>query len=184
MMREEILFGFCASLRDEVRMKNLTTRQWHTFGFLLIIAVLTTALYFQFVQDYEPCVLCEVQRFIYMLLAIAMFGGVLHNPGRWGWRIYSFIFLLIASLGAVIAGRQVWLQHLPADQVPACGPDLNFIVENMSAGSAIRQIFYGTADCATISWSFWGLSFAGWSLVTFLFIALISLWHMIAPKQS
>ena len=54
------------------------------------------------------------------------------------------------TLGAGIAGRHVWLQNLPADQVPACGPGLSYMLEQYAVMRMLQQV-YGSED-ATL-WS-------------------------------
>ena len=70
----------------------------------------------------DPCPLCLVQRgFFYAVIAVSLLGA-LHGPGRVGTVLWSILLFLFAAGGAATAGRQVWLQHLPPDKVPACGP--------------------------------------------------------------
>jgi disulfide bond formation protein DsbB len=83
---------------------------------------------------------------------------------------------VLALGGAGVAARQVWLQHLPAAQVPACGPDLFYMLENFPLGRTIEKLFTGSGQCAEVKWRFLGLSIAEWSLAWFLALALYALW--------
>jgi disulfide bond formation protein DsbB len=62
-------------------------------------------------------------------------------------------------------GRHVWLQHLPADQVPSCGPGLDYILERFPLGEALRLVFSGSGECAATDWLFLGLSMPAWVLI-------------------
>jgi protein dithiol:quinone oxidoreductase len=89
--------------------------------------------------------------------------------------IYSIITLIISLAGLGTAGRQVYLQHLPPDQVPSCGVGLNYMLQCLPINEVIKRVFEGSAECAQIHWSFLSLSMAEWSLVTFGFFSLVSL---------
>jgi len=86
--------------------------------------------------------------------------------------------------GIVTAGRQVWLQHLPADEVPACGPGLIFWMENMPWLKTLELLFKGDGNCAEVNWRFLGLSIAEWSLAWFVVFALIALRVLFTRKRS
>ncbi len=82
-------------------------------------------------------------------------------------RIYAGLAAFFALGGAAAAGRQVWLQHLPPDKVPQCGPDLFFMLENFPLSRTLKTLVAGTGECAVVDWTFLGLSIAEWSLLWF-----------------
>ena len=81
------------------------------------------------------------------------------------------------SSGIAIAGRHVWLQNLPEDQVPACGPSLDYMMDVMPALDVIRTVLSGDGNCAIIDASFLGVSLPGWTLLGFVALAI---WGIIA----
>ena len=86
---------------------------------LACAGLLAFGYYLQYFQDQDPCPLCLVQRgFYYVLLALFALGA-LQRPRRIGAALYCGAALLAALGGGAVATRQVWLQHLPADKVPA-----------------------------------------------------------------
>jgi disulfide bond formation protein DsbB len=140
-------------------------------GALVCLGLLGFAYYLQYVQRLEPCPLCMVQRgFFYAVLALFILAAI-HGPRGWGAFVYAALIALFALGGAATAGRQVWLQHLPPDKVPQCGPDLFFMLENFPLGRTLEKLFYGSGECAAVDWKFLGLSIAGWSLVWFIALA-------------
>jgi len=155
---------------------HLSTRVMFGAGAVVCAALLGFAYYLQYVDGLEPCPLCMVQRFFFYLVLAVMIAGALHSPAALGTRIYAGLATLFAIGGAAIASRQVWLQHLPADRVPQCGPDLAFMLENFPLSRTLEKLFTGTGECAVVDWSFLGLSIAGWSLVWFVALALYALW--------
>jgi disulfide bond formation protein DsbB len=89
------------------------------------------------------------------------------------------MILISAVIGAGIAGRQVWLQHLPPDAVPACGPGLEFMLDVFPLAEALKMVFTGSGECAEVNWTFIGFSIAEWSLVCFTVIAISSILHLL-----
>ena len=143
---------------------------------LVCAALLGYGYYLQYAQGLEPCPLCMIQRaFFYAVMAVFIIAA-LHRPGRLATAIYSALVILFALGGAATAGRQVWLQHLPADKVPQCGPDLFFMLQNFPLTRTFAKVFYGSGECAAVDWKFLDLSIAGWALVWFSLLALYALW--------
>jgi disulfide bond formation protein DsbB len=82
--------------------------------------------------------------------------------------------MLFSMMGAAVAGRQVWLQYLPPDQVPECGPGLEYMLEVYPLGETLAKILKGTGDCAEVDWTFLELSIAEWALISFIVLAAVS----------
>ncbi|MFT6431682.1 MAG: disulfide bond formation protein DsbB [Halopseudomonas sp.] len=80
-----------------------------------------------------------------------------------------------ALLGAAVAGRQVWLQHQPSDQLPSCLPSLDYMIDVLPLQDIMRMLFSGTADCAKVDWTFLGLSIAEGTLLAFIAFGLFGL---------
>ncbi len=146
-------------------------------GFLACAALLAYALYSQYYGGLMPCPLCTFQRGAFILLGVIFLIGALHAPsGQGGRRVYAVSALIAAGLGIAVAGRHVWLQHLPADQVPACGPDLSFMMEAFPLADVLRKVFTGSGECAEVDWTFLGLSMPEWSLIWFVGLAAWALY--------
>jgi disulfide bond formation protein DsbB len=145
-------------------------------GALVCIALLAFAYYLQYVQGLEPCPLCMVQRGFFYAVLVLFVLAALHAPRGWGGWLYAALISVFALGGAATAGRQVWLQHLPADKVPQCGPDLFFMMENFPLARTLEKLFYGSGECAAVDWKFLGLSIAGWSLVWFIVLGFYAWW--------
>ncbi len=144
-------------------------------GFVACTALIAIALYFQHVMSLEPCPLCILQRIAVIALGVIYLAGALHDPGRFGRRIYALLALLTAAIGGAIAGRHVWLENLPEDQIPACGPGLNYMLDNFPLAKALELVLRGSGECAEVTWTFLGLSIPAWTLVAFVGFAGLSL---------
>src|SRR5207302_1833624 len=113
--------------RCQITMKKLSTRAGFGLAAAVCAGLLAFAYYLQYVQHLEPCPLCYVQRwFFYAMLAVFVVAAI-HGRGA---LVYGGLTTLFAAGGLAAASRQVWLQHLPADKVPQCGPDLIFMLKN------------------------------------------------------
>lgn len=126
--------------------------------------------YLQYVKGLEPCPLCVFQRVCFMLLGATALIAAVHNPATLGARLYAALASAFAIGGIVFAGRQVWLQHLPPDKVPACAFGLDYWLETLPPVEVIKKVFRGTGECAKVDWTFLNLSIAEWTLFWFALI--------------
>jgi disulfide bond formation protein DsbB len=139
--------------------------------------LLAFGYYLQYFQGQEPCPLCLVQRAFYFMVLLVFAALAVHNPGkRLAKTAYCIAAFMLALGGGAVAARQVWLQHLPPDQVPECGPDLFYMMKNLPLQRTLEKLFKGSGQCAEVNWRFLGLSIAEWSLVCFAGLALYALW--------
>ncbi|MEE9334488.1 MAG: disulfide bond formation protein B [Granulosicoccaceae bacterium] len=143
---------------------------------VMVSGLLGYAYYTQYVEYLDPCPLCLTQRFFYFLCGIfALLALFRAGSVRWQKTLSTFIFIS-STAGIGTASRQVWLQHLPPDKVPECGPGLQYWIENMPFLRTLELLFKGDGNCAEVDWTFLGLSMASWSLLMFVLVAVVSIW--------
>jgi protein dithiol:quinone oxidoreductase len=152
-------------------------------GALVCALLLGFGYYLQYGKGLEPCPLCLVQRGFFIAVMAVCIVAALHGPRRRGAVAYGVLAGLFALGGAAVAARQVWLQHLPPDKVPQCGPDLYFMIENFPLSRTLRTLVSGTGECAAVDWTFLRLSIAEWSLLWFVALFLYCLWVVVAKLQ-
>ncbi len=146
----------------------MSTRMFFLTVMFSCIALMVFGLYLEYVQGLEPCPLCVFQRIAYILIGLIALIGATHNPKDLFLVIYKFLIIITAITGALIAGRQVWLQHLPPELVPECGPGLDYMLNVFPLSDAIKMILSGSGECAEVQWRFIGFSIAEWSLIMFI----------------
>jgi disulfide bond formation protein DsbB len=146
-------------------------------GFLVCAGMMGFALFAQHVLLLEPCPLCVLQRLVVISLGLVFLVAALHNPQGWGSRVYAALLFVVAGTGAGIAGWHVRLQSLPASEVPACGPGLDYMIDNFPLGEALSMVFKGSGECAEVVWSFLGLSMPSWVLVWMLGLGGAGIWN-------
>jgi disulfide bond formation protein DsbB len=138
------------------------------------------ALYLEHVQGLSPCPLCVFQRVGLMGLGFISLIALVHNPkSTVGKRIYALLGSLSILWSAGVAARHVWLQNLPPDQVPSCGPGLNYLIDALPLKNVLAQVLTGSGECAAIDWTFLGQSLPVWSLLFFVVLAVVSLWQLV-----
>ena len=160
-----------------VRITNLA-------GFAACAALLGYAYYSQMVSGLEPCPLCIFQRIGFIALGIVFVIAAAHNPGRLGARVYGVLIALTAIGGGAVAARHVYLQNLPPEQVPECGPGLDYMLDVFPLGETLSMVFTGSGECADVQWTFLGLSMPAWVLVWFVILGSVGLLRNLRPGQS
>lgn len=150
--------------------RPVSPRLWNMLGFLACLAGMMYALYAQYFLHLEPCPLCIFQRIALIALGTVFIIATLHDPQGWGSRVYALLILLVAGAGAAIAARHAWLQSLPPEQVPACGPGLDYLWQNFPIADLLNTVFRGSGECAKIDWELFHLSMPWWTL--FMFVGL------------
>ena len=159
---------------------QLTTDRQLFLGIILAcMALLGFGYYLQFVRGLDPCPLCILQRVVYLGIGVVCLAGFMHGAAA---RIYAAAALVCALTGAGIAARQVWLQHLPPDQVPECGPGLDFILQAFPLFDALKLIFTGSGECAETVWTFLSQSIAEWSLFWFAAFSVIFVYQCMGSE--
>ena len=148
----------------------MNTRLAYLLGLLICAALLGFGLYLQHVDGLDPCPLCIFQRVAFIALGLVFLLGALHNPGKTGAIVYAVLGGVAAVTGAAIAARHVWLQSLPPDQVPACGPGLSYMLEQFTLMRMLEKVLAGSGECAEAGWRFLGLTIPGWSLLWFVLL--------------
>ncbi|RFC35039.1 MAG: Thiol:disulfide interchange protein DsbB [Candidatus Nitrotoga sp. SPKER] len=152
--------------------RTLSNRWLYLPGTLVIAVVFGTALYLQYVLHQEPCPLCMIQRVIFIAMLVLFAIATLHNPKRSGTKVYGALIALLALSGVVTASRHIWLQHLPKDQVPACGPGLEYMLGNFPMAEVWQELMHGSGECAAKGWTFLGLGIPEWSLCLYVVLGV------------
>lgn len=137
--------------------------------FLACAGLIGFALYLQHSLGLEPCPMCILQRYAFIVVGVIALAGAIHNPALLGRRIYSALLAVMAATGGGVAIRHVYLEHNPP-KIFDCGADVGFMLESFPLTEALPMIFRGTGDCTKVLWRFLGLSIAEWSLICFVLL--------------
>ena len=159
--------------------------RWYWLGLIGCSALLAIAyFYFQERLGLAPCPLCMFQRAALVGVAAFCLLGIILKPKKIVSKLLAFGATVSSLFGLAIAGRQVWLQHLPADKVPECGPDLAFMLEVNPLFDVFTQVLSGSGECAEVQWVHWGLSMPEWMILIFVVMTLICLKFLFSKERN
>jgi protein dithiol:quinone oxidoreductase len=151
-------------------------------GFLACAGMLAFGYYLQYAVGLEPCPLCILQRIMLLATGVAFLLAAIHHPARRiGAGAYAGAIALCAIVGAAIATRHTWIQHLPEDQRPACGPSLEFMLSTFGPVQSLGRILRGSGECGTVDWTFLSFSIPEWTLAAFLAFAV---WGILLARRG
>jgi disulfide bond formation protein DsbB len=153
---------------------NIPKRWLYLVGGVTVVIMYCSALYLQYMLRQEPCPLCMIQRAIFIAIGMLFFIAALLNVRQIGAKVYSILILLTATSGAAVAVRHIWIQHLPKDQVPSCGPGLDFMLKNFPMSDVWREVFHGSGECAEKGWTFMTLGIPEWALVSYVLLGVFA----------
>lgn len=146
-------------------------------GFLACAGMMGFALYAQYVLLLDPCPLCVFQRIATIMLGAVFLIASLHYPGAIGSRVYAGFVFLTAGFGVGVASWHLYLQNLPKDKVPSCGPGFDYIMENFALFDAFSLIFKGSGECADVVWRLLGLSMPTWVIIGLGGLGIAGIWN-------
>ncbi len=160
---------------DLLRIWNGIPRRWlFLLGAVTVLGLFCAALVLQYMLHQEPCPLCMVQRFIYFAIGGLFLIAAIHNAGQLGAKVYAVLIALVSLSGVGVAIRHIWIQHLPADQVPACGPGLDYMLKHFPMAEVWQELMHGSGECAAKGWTFLTLGIPEWALIWFVLLGLFA----------
>jgi len=162
---------------------KLSNRQANALGALACAGLMAYALFAQEFLDLAPCPLCVFQRVGVIAVGVIFLLAAVHGPARTGRKIYAVLLTLAAAAGGTVAGRHLWLQNLPPDKVPSCGPGLDFMLDSFPMFEVLDMVFSGSGECAEIDWIFLGLTMPAWVLIAFIGLAVYGIWANLAKLR-
>jgi disulfide bond formation protein DsbB len=149
--------------------------------FVAIFAILT-ALGFQYIGGYVPCMLCLIERYAYyagipvLFLALVLTAGGYHRSAAVLFFLVALAFLANAGLGVYHAGAE-W-KFWPGPTTCGGGESLT-----TSAGNLLNDLQHiKVIKCDEAAGRFLGISFAGWNVVAsallmiMAFVAALTAW--------
>ena len=139
-----------------------------TFSIFLMgsISMIGVALFMEHFLQLKPCILCYMQRGAVILFGILAGLGFLLNPKKLHiYKLFIYSIFLSALAGALLSIRQLYLQSLPADLVPSCAPDMDYLFSTLPFLEVLILAFTGDGNCAEVLLTFIGICIPGWVLI-------------------
>ena len=164
----------------ETRMRQ-RQRFGHGVALLACLLLLAGAYGLEWMAGMEPCPLCMVQRLVFVGMALVALVAFVHGSAGWGRFVYAGCNTLVAASGVAVAARHLWLQSLPPEAVPACGPGLDYMVEAFGFLETVPMVLAGSGECAEVH-TLLGLTLPGWTLGAYVLLGLWTLWFTRRPR--
>lgn len=158
-----------------IKRTLLTQRNCFLMSWIIVLASIMIALYMQYFMALEPCALCMTQRVFFFIVGLVALGAWIQKPREKLARIYASSVIMLAALGSAFSIRHLWLQSLPPEQAPACGPSLSYLFDAFPFMEAMAILLKGDGNCAESLWSLFGITIPGWALIVFIVIIVINL---------
>lgn len=146
--------------------------------------ILFAVIMLQYFFDLEPCALCVSQRIAFFVVGIIALVAFIHGPKAIGQQIYAALAALASFGGGCISARHVWIQNLPEDQQPLCGPGLGYMFETRPIFDAFSLLLTGDGNCSDILLNFLGLSIPGWTLIAFIGFFVFNFWIILRARNT
>ncbi|KAA8710283.1 disulfide bond formation protein B [Pseudomonas cannabina] len=140
--------------------------------------IIGTAFYLQHTFGLEPCILCVLQRVVFVTCGVLALAAACHAPGKTGLRRYTLGLLLVALAGVGAAGAQVWLQTASVDQLIPFIARLEHLLSLLSLDACVDRLRSDAMLCAEITWSLFGITLPEWSLLAFTGFTAVSLYPL------
>jgi len=134
---------------------------------LASIGMIGVAFFMEHFLELKPCILCYMQRGAVIITGILATIGFLINPSKLlNYKIFISIIFLSIVVGMLLSSRQLYLQSLPAELVPSCAPDIDYLISTLPFLEVIILAFTGDGNCAEVLWTFLGISIPGWVFIS------------------
>ena len=145
---------------------KVPVRAWFATLALGSLGLVALGMELQTLLRLAPCPFCIFQRLLYMVIGVLALAGAIFPIGR---PLWLGVIILLAMLGAGVAGYQSWMQEFP-HLVNECGfSDPNAIERLVDwLGMLWPSLFLATGFCSSKEWVFLTLSMANWSFLIYL----------------
>lgn len=149
--------------------------QLGALAFFVALFAILTALYFQHIAGYVPCMLCLMERYAYyaglpvLFIALVLTAGGYRRSAAILFALVGLAFLANAGLGIYHAGAEWKFWPGPT----ACGGGESLTT---SAGNLLNDIQHiKVIKCDEAAGRFLGISFAGWNVVASVLVMALAL---------
>lgn len=157
-------------------LKLTQSKLGYVLGFVLCFATVALALVIQTTYHLEPCPLCISQRMVFMGLGVLFLVAAFIPANTVFKTLFMGLQVLTALGGAGVAIRHWYLQANKESMIADCGVGFDYMFENFPLEKAFKLLFRGTGDCATIDWTFLGLTLPQLALISFVGFGAYAVW--------
>lgn len=155
-----------------IAIKN--SRISESICYLLVLAAATVsvaaALYMQHVEGLQPCTMCIIQRYAFVVLALCALLSLI-MPFRPIRVLFSALGILAAVGGMVAAIRNLWVMAHPEI---LCGRDpIEIFLNTLPTAQWFPKVFLSLGLCSDPIPPLFGLALPAWSLIGLIVLAAL-----------
>jgi len=161
-----------------------TLRNISIVGFLICALSLGTAHFLEYEYMVSPCPMCMLQRIVFWVLGGVFLLGAIFNFKSLLRYLYSIAIIILSGIGFAIAARQFWLQYFAPPQTVSCSASLERLIDLYPFLDALKMALSGSPECATIDFTIFTISVAGWSVVLFGSLTIVSCYILYLQKKG
>lgn len=149
---------------------------------LTCFALLAFAWFLQYGPDkQQPCPLCILQRYVFMLLGAICLLAAIHGPERVGQLIYLGLADALATLGL---GLAIW-QQLKGGSMTSCLADpIGDFVNGLPSANWWPEFLFATGGCADKYPPVLGITVPVWALIWFAALSLCFGWMIVSSIRQ
>ena len=158
---------------------DLFVARWALFYLGASILILGTAYIFQHGFGYQPCELCYLQRYPYMIaIPVALVAFLTRNRTDIGTkraaRGFLIILIFLMFLDAFIAGHHIGVEMGYWQAYTSCvGPEID---PNVTVEDFINSLSAVSIPCDQPQWTLFGISMAGYNFMLALGLGLFGVY--------
>ena len=171
-----------------IGLYRLVTRWWTAFALAASLAMLGAAHAFERFAGLAPCNLCLKQREVFWGAAaislIATLWALVSRASRGTPRIAAFLLAAVFATGAITAGFHAGGELKWWDLPAACAVGGDISLEGLTSLALGVGEAPKVAMCDAVSWSWLGVSMAGWNFLISVALAVFSLLAAKRPKDA
>lgn len=171
-----------------IGLYRLLTRWWTAFALAASLAMLGAAHAFERFAGLAPCNLCLKQREVFWgavaISLTATLWALISRASRGTPRIAAFLLAAVFATGAITAGFHAGGELKWWDLPAACAAGGEASLESLTSLALGIGPAPKVAMCDAVTWSFLGLSMAGWNFLISLALAVFSLLAAKRPKDA
>lgn len=169
-----------------IMIKFYSAHKFYRPQLLLVVAIVSFAYFLEGYQALAPCSLCTAERFLFAVLGLFYLLGSFITLKRLGEVLLNGGVIVIAALGLLLAGRQIWLQYFPPTVSGNCDANWYYLFQIMPWKDVLLGILMGGVECAKVTWRFLSLNLAQWAwlgFLGFLGLAILRLYQLLLKHQ-
>ena len=157
-------------------VKNIFYNRFEEAVAISSTLIIVIAIAMDQIMFLQACPLCILTRYVFALLAISSFIGILIKKNIIG----KLLITISSILGVFVTIRQIYIQNMSADQVAqlsGCSMPFHTQVDYFGVINAVTRTLAGGPSCAEDGWRFI-FNFAEWGLLFFVIYLIASLFRL------